>query len=46
MSFGGKGGGGVTSAYQEKEMQDTQLARWKRLRGVNIHVELETLFWW
>ena len=28
----------------EEEMQDTQLARWKRLRQVDIHAELEKMF--
>ncbi|KAK6591445.1 hypothetical protein H4I95_12198 [Botrytis cinerea] len=27
----------------EEEMQDAQLARWKRLRGVDIHAELEKM---
>ena len=27
----------------EEEMQDAQLARWKRLRGVDIHTELEKM---
>ncbi|KAK5279583.1 ATP-dependent DNA helicase sgs1, partial [Exophiala xenobiotica] len=28
----------------EDEMQDAQLAQWKRLRGVDIHAELEKMF--
>jgi hypothetical protein len=27
----------------EDEMQDAQLARWKRLRSIDIHVELEQI---
>jgi len=27
----------------EEEMQDAQLARWKRLRGIDIHAKLEKL---
>jgi RecQ family ATP-dependent DNA helicase len=27
----------------EEEMQDAQLARWKRLRGIDIHAELEKM---
>ncbi|KAH8749818.1 hypothetical protein BGZ57DRAFT_945612 [Hyaloscypha finlandica] len=32
----------VSHVYEE-EMQDAQLARWKRLRGVDIHAELEKM---
>jgi RecQ family ATP-dependent DNA helicase len=31
------------AAYEE-EMQDAQVARWKRLRGVSIHEELERMY--
>jgi superfamily II DNA helicase RecQ len=27
----------------EEEIQDAQLARWKRLRGVDIHIELKKI---
>lgn len=31
------------AAYEE-EMQDAQVARWKRLRGISIHEELERIY--